>query len=81
MKTVFYFILLMATLFIFSCRKPAEDYYCEAKVIDSVWISPYSKVSTLSFEPIYMYRVDYQIHATKRKVNVGDTVYYAYFRN
>lgn len=63
-----------------ACTGDKEEFYTEVKVVDSVWVSEYSKRSTLQFEPIYYYTCGFQKYATKRKVHVGDTVYHVYIR-
>jgi len=51
----------------------------EDKQIDSVWVRKRG-TNTLQFENVYYFLVNGEVHATRRKVSVGDYVQYNYIR-
>jgi len=70
-------LLVVGTL-LCSCHKPDVE-RVEYKQIDSVWVHKRG-TNTLQFENVYYFLVNGEVHATRRKVNVGDYVQYNYIR-
>ena len=75
--------LLVVTILLtlFSCRKPTYDVVrAEYYIVDSTWIIPSGKHSTLQFDPLYGYRAGNKISYRKEKTSVGDTITFLYLK-
>ena len=70
-------IIFMLLLALVGCQKyKQKEVSVEYLVVDSVWILPPGKISTIQVSPVYCYKRNNQVIRSVSKVEVGDTIVY-----